>query len=372
MKQPFPYQVIVIQPVVPSYRNGFFNGVASILGSCFTVHASDLDMGVLTEQTEVESWRRKLGPMVRLGPGIEWQCGAMSVPIKRGDIVIVSGAPRCLSNIAVLLKARMHGAQTVWWGQLWSATSRWPRFILRLVLMRLASSVIFYTDAEVAAYKAHFSRWDGRAVGALNNGIDVRPIRTRRVPYDVTLRPKDILFLGRLTEKAQLSLLLEAMTAACLKDATLHVVGDGPDQGGLQDWAGENGLQGRVIWHGATVNESEIADIANQSAAFCYPGGVGLSLIHAMAYGLPAVVHDDPDRHMPEIAAFKHGVTGTHFKKGDANSLAKTLAALLADPTARECMSKEAICRADDIYNTDRMALRFVDFVRNRASEQTQ
>ena len=360
MKQSNPNKIIVIQPVVPSYRKGFFNAAAPLLGERFTVHASDLSMGVLTEQTVVEPWRSTLGPMLRLGPGMEWQRGALSVPIERGDVVIVSGAPRCLSNIMLLLKARLLGAHTVWWGQLWSATSRWHRFILRLMLMRLAHSVLFYTDAEVAAYKARFGRWDRRLLAALNNGIDVKPIQARRAPYDAATRPNDILFLGRLTQKAQIPLLLQSMTKAPLAGATLHVVGDGPDRGTLSDWAKENGLETRVIWHGGTVDESEIASIANHSAVFCYPGGVGLSLIHAMAYGLPAVVHDERRTHMPEIAAFEAGITGETFAKGDPAALARSLAALLATPERRARMAREAMRRADETYNTKEMAERFV------------
>ena len=38
---------------------------------------------------------------------------------------------------------------------------------------------------------------------------------------------------------------------------------------------------------------------------FVYPGEVGLSLIHAMAYGLPCLVHSDRLKHMPEISISK-------------------------------------------------------------------
>lgn len=363
MTQTSARRIIVIQPVVPSYRNSFFNAVAPLLGDGFAVHASDTSMGVLTENAETKPWHMLLGPMLRLGPGAEWQRGALSVPISRGDVVVVSGAPRCLSNILLLLKARLTGARTIWWGQLWSGTSRWHRFVLRLMLMRLAHSILFYTDAEVAAYKARYGRRDMRLIGALNNGIDVKPIQALRLPYDAQTRSHEILFLGRLTEKAQIALLLEAMTSPFLANTILHIIGDGPDKNALQDWVRQNALESRVIWHGGTVNESEIASVANRAAVMCYPGGVGLSLIHAMAYGLPTVVHDERSTHMPEIAAFNNGVTGASFVKGDINELAIALADLLADPVKRAAMSKEALYRADTAYNTESMAARFVRIV---------
>ncbi len=363
-------RVTVIQPVVASYRKGFFDATAQILGDRFTVYASDLDMGVLTENAPTESWRKSLGPIKQLLPGAEWQVGAMSTPIARGDVVVVPGAPRCLSNMLLLVRARMLGARIIWWGQLWSGTSRWYRFILRLVLMRLAHAILFYTDAEVADYKARHGRNDHRPLSALNNGIDVKPIQSVRAPYDAAARDNAILFVGRITEKAQIALLLQAMTRPELARATLHVIGDGPDASALQRWTQENGLKGRVVWHGGTVDEARIAAVANQVSVFCYPGGVGLSLIHAMAYGLPTVVHDDRQTHMPEIAAFEDGVTGAQFKKDDTQSLAEALANLLSGTEARARMSTEALRRADTMYNTDAMAERLVEFVNQVASGQ--
>jgi glycosyltransferase involved in cell wall biosynthesis len=349
--------------VVPSYRKSFFEAVAAILGDKFVVYASDQDMGILTQQAGKEPWQRSLGAITRVLPGMQWQKGAISIPIKRGDVVVVSGAPRCLSNLVLLLKARLKGARTIWWGQLWSASSRWHRFILRLLLMRLAHSVLFYTDTEVATYKERFGCWDRRHISALNNGIDVKPIQKNRTPYIAQERANEILFIGRLTEKAQLAMLLEAMAQTPLLDTVLHVIGDGPDRGKLQDWTQRHGIETRILWHGPSVDEAQIAQIANRSSVFCYPGSVGLSLIHAMAYGLPSVVHSDRLRHMPEIAAFEAGVTGAYFQLGDTTSLAQTLSALIQDAEARSCMSMESLNRADNLYNTGSMADRFFEMI---------
>lgn len=343
----------------------FFDAVAGMLGEEFTVYTSEVNMGVLTSATLTGSWRKPLGPMKRLVLGAEWQQGAWFVPISRGDVVIISGAPRCLSNVALLMKARLFGARVIWWGQLWSATTRRHRFIVRLALMRLAHAVLFYTDVEVAVYSSGYGRKDSRPLGALNNGIDVKPIQSRRVQYKAALRGNTLLFIGRLTEKAQIALLLQAMTHSRIGHATLHIIGDGPDASVLESWARKSGLEERVVWHGGTIDEDMIAAIANQSAVFCYPGGVGLSLMHAMAYGLPAVVHDDRATHMPEIAAFEDRVTGRCFRKDDPQALAEVLAELLADSAARVHMSQEALRRTDTMYNTDIMAERFAAIIQD-------
>ncbi|PRD66021.1 glycosyltransferase family 4 protein [Malikia granosa] len=356
-------RIVIVQPVVPNYRKAFFSALAENLGPRFSVYSSKLQMGVLTENLHNESWSHPIGPTKRLFSGAEWQSGALSLPFSHDDVVVVSGAPRCLSNIALLLLARIRGARTVWWGQYWSATSRFHRFILRMALMRIANAVLFYTDAEVLKYKSGFGNSDRRPIAALNNGIDVKPIQKLRANYTPNKRGYNILFIGRLTEKSEISLLLQAMLNPQLKKATLHIIGEGSNTAILNKWTQDNDLNSRVVWHGATVDEAYIASVANKASIFCYPGGVGLSLIHAMAYGLPSVVHDDLLSHMPEIAAFKENITGLSFKKGDSDGLAKTLSSLLENSEMRIQMSHASIELADTEYNTDSMAKRFIEFI---------
>lgn len=355
-------KVIIVHPLLTSYRMDFFERIAAAEGERFFVYASEGEMGVLTENTRGRPWVRTLGPMKEIAPGVQWQRGTRSISLGRQDIIVIPGAPRCVSNLALFLRARRAGAQTVWWGHLWSATSRTHRYALRLALMRLADALLFYTEAECSRYRDEVDSSHTRVYG-LNNGIQVEPIQRHRVPYDPHAREHRVLFLGRLTPKASLHLMLDALTFPELEHVLLDVIGDGEEGAYLRERARKLGLEQRIHWHGASKDEARIAAIANQCAAFVYPGGVGLSLIHAMAYGLPAVVHDHAPHHMPEIAAFIDDVTGVTFKKGDARSLARNLARMLESPDRRQSMSHAARERADHDFNTAAMAERFLSMV---------
>ena len=235
--------------------------------------------------------------------------------------------------------------------------------------MRMVDGVAFYTDAEVAAYRARFGARDTRPIGALNNGIAVEPVRALRQPYAAADRPRAVLFVGRLTEKADLRLLLEALHDPRLRNVRLEVIGDGPDRAALEARAAELGVD--AVWHGGLTDEARIARVANRCRLFCYPGQVGLSLIHAMAYGLPAIVHGDRLRHMPEIAAFTEGETGRSFPVGDPAGLASTLAGLIDDLPALVAASAEAARRADTTYNTAAMAERMTNLLRRLAGPRS-
>lgn len=351
-------RVTILQPSVPTYRLDFFDGIHERLGARLKVHASVGDLGVLTSVRPLRPWEVRLGPIVRLPLGFEWQTGALGVAVQRDDVVVVSGGPRCLSNLVFLLKARLAGAKVIWWGHYWSSTTKSWRFAIRLMLMKLSHALLFYTDLEVDEYKARIGS-GALPVFALNNGISLRAIRPLRGVRALPIAPKRLLFIGRLTPKASVDLLLEAIAHLEDKNVSLDVIGDGESAEGLRKKAAQLGLGDRIAWHGGTTDETKIAAVAKTADLFVYPGPVGLSLIHAMAYGLPAVLHRDRKRHGPEISAFRDGETGLSFEIGNSQDLARKIAAALSSPENLRRWGGAARERVDADYNTDVMVSRF-------------
>lgn len=361
-------KIAIIQPALPAYRLDFFQKLADHYGDVFRVYYSPVDMGVLTSSGSRASWEHPLGPMRQPLRGIQWQVGALSTPVNRGDLVVVCGAPRALTTLLLLLKIRLKGARSIWWGQYWSATSKTWRQRLRIWLSQLADGLIFYSDDEVERFRSDGWRHRG-PVGALNNGIAIDDVVRLRHSYLVAKRRRNLLFIGRLTAKANLDLLLKAMADTVLSDVHLHVIGAGGEERVLRELAEANGLTSRITWHGGTTDEARIACVANRCAAFVYPGQVGLSLIHAMAYGLPTVVHGDRLRQMPEIAAFVEGDTGISFEPGSHAALAQAVAELLSDSDRLHHMSATCTAMVERNFTTDGMVRRFVAYVDAFAAE---
>jgi glycosyltransferase involved in cell wall biosynthesis len=225
-------------------------------------------------------------------------------------------------------------------------------------LMQLCDAILFYTDLEVEEYLA-IRRGKSKPVLSLNNGIETEEIVRLRKLYDPSSRPRDLLFIGRITPKAQLELLLEALALPACAGVRLDVIGGGEDEARLRERCVELGIADRVDWHGGTTDELRIAETANACKAFVYPGSVGLSLIHGFAYGLPAIVHDDRWLHMPEIAALRQGENGMTFRRGDSASLANVISATLADSNHLVGMAAAALATTSQSFNTADMAARF-------------
>ena len=55
------------------------------------------------------------------------------------------------------------------------------------------------------------------------------------------------------------------------------------------------------------------------------PGNIGLTSIHALTFGCPAITHNDFHHQMPEFEAITEGKTGMFFERGNQESLTQTI-----------------------------------------------
>lgn len=358
------WRVILCQPALPAYRLDFFGRLADHFGDKFRVYYSPTDMGALTDQKKSPQWSTPVGAMRPLVAGvIEWQPGVLDIPLGKGDVLILSGGPRTVSTLLLMAKARLKGVKTVWFSHYWSGTSKKHRFYLRMLLAKFADSMLFYTDAEIAEYREGLGKDDKRPISAINNGMAIEPIAKFRQPFDARARPKSILFVGRLTDKCDLELLVRALASDNLQDVRLEVVGDGPARARYVELAEHLGVSGRISWHGGTTDEERIAAVANRCRIFVYPGAVGLSVIHALGYGIPAIINNDRWTNYPEAAAVCDGRNGRLFEKGDVESLTDVIFSTINSEDTLDAMSKAATGVVDTIYNTREMARRVVELV---------
>lgn len=356
-------RVIVIQPSIPNYRIPFFALLASHYSGKFIVYSSDERLGILTQRSKKYEWEESLGDVINILPGIQWQKNALNINIKRGDVVVLSGAPRCISNIILLIKCRLIGAKVMWWGHLWSSTSKLWSARLRLFVARYSNGLMFYTELEESEYEKKFCLRSKIKTFSLNNGLDLDNIRLYREKYEASMRDPRILFIGRITKKSNLHVLIRALSTQKCKNIKLDIIGDGEYIDSVKQFSTELGLFDKIVWHKPTTDEQEIAEVANKCRIFVYPGSVGLSLIHGMAYGLPSIVHNDRWKHMPEIAAHKNNVNGIVFIKEDYVSLANSIYTVINDIDFLNKLSDESIITTNESFNVHDMSERFISAV---------
>lgn len=344
--------IYFIQPVLAKYRASFFSKISE--AHCIEVHFSKVDfLGVKTFNDSTAAYKKKqIGNFLSFNKKLYWQRGVSLFSYKKNDIVVICGNPRLINHMILLIVCKIRGVPVIWWGQGWTAGSNGLFSKLRLKIMTIADGVAVYTEEESKKLN-HINKIVG-----LNNGLDIKSIRSisdkKKSNPDTNIL--NMLFIGRLTEKSDINLLFDALILVN-RDFHLHVIGDGDLTSFIHEFISENKLGTKVTLHGAIYEEYEIAKIADICDCFVYPGSVGLSLIHAFAYGLPAIIHNSYDQHMPEYSAFKNEYNGISFIYKNKYSLANTIDSI--DAKSLRVMKENSYNTVTKTYNTDDMAERF-------------
>lgn len=350
-------KVIFIQPALPKYRVPFFENLTSVYDiSVFTAYKDFLGVksipGIkyVTYNSGFKSLFNKL----------YWHKGLSLFNFSKGDIIIINGNPRIINYMLLMFLLRIRGIKTVWWGHGWSAGSFGFAARFRIKLMKLATAVLVYTDKEME--KLPISN-----CYALNNGLDSYEIKKciKKVAIAREAKPPVfyLVFVGRITEKANFNLLLRSMSAAN-KNVHLNIIGTGDNIKFYKSMCDDLNIANRVHWHGAIFDEMKVARIMLSSHAFIYPGSVGLSLIHAFNYGLPAIIHYNGKYHMPEFSAFENNVNGIAFEQNSIIDLSAKINELSSlDMAEYKAMSNNAFKTIVDSYNVYDMVSRFTNMI---------
>ena len=204
---------------------------------------------------------------------------------------------------------------------------------------------------------------NSKFVFALNNGIDTSDIMNLRNAYSSKQRPNEIVFIGRITEKAEILTLLQAIQYVDVKDFKLNILGVGKNITDLASLVRSLNIENKVNIFGEVVDEKIISEVMNRAKLFVYPGSVGLSLIHSMAYGVPSILHNDDGFQMPEYSAFRKDHTGITFLKKDYQDLAKKINKYILSYERLDFFSKNCLEVISKTHNSKDMSSRFINVI---------
>ncbi|NJO37229.1 MAG: glycosyltransferase family 4 protein [Rhizobiales bacterium] len=235
---------------------------------------------------------------------------------------------------------------------------------------RFPDAVMVYTEKEAKAFVA--LGFPKSRTFFLNNTIDetlVQAAVDRVRPADLAGFSKReglegrklLLFCSRLTPKTRLLQAIDAVERVIgdHPDVLLAVIGDGGMRAEAEAAVRERGLGRNVRFLGAIFDEDQLAPWFLTAECLLYPGPIGLSLLHAFAYGLPVVTHDNLRNQNPEIAALEPGANGLTFVENDIADFAKTLGRIIGDAALQSAMSAHARTTAHRDYTMAAMVRNF-------------
>lgn len=195
------------------------------------------------------------------------------------------------------------------------------------------------------------------SVDSVPNGVPAMQIETatsaRSQPQPRPASAPVIGSLGRLTDQKGYERLVR--TLPHLPQASLVLVGDGPEREALQGLAADLGVAQRLTITGWTPDARGYLPTFDIFALPSSWEGMPLSILEAMHAGLPVVASD-----VGSVAeAVSDGETGYVIGAGDDAMLLDRLAVLLEDPALRARMGSRARVVAYERFTDTAMAARY-------------
>ena len=184
------------------------------------------------------------------------------------------------------------------------------------------------------------------------NGIDLA-----RFAFQGPNDTGPIVTVARLSPEKDIANLLRAvpLVAASYPEARFEIAGDGPLRGDLEQLARDLNIGDRLTFHGEL---RDIPALLSRARLFVLPSlseGISLTLLEAMARGLPIVTTHVGGN--PEVV--EANVTGLLVPPGDPSALAGTINAVLRDPARGRVFGVAGRQRVENCFDIRKMTAQY-------------
>ena len=246
-----------------------------------------------------------------------------------------------------------------------SRVTGWAARVANRLAVRRSRCIVGVS--EDAGAIARLEGAHGDRVRVIPNGVEIEPHDRPTTQPAGRLRAVAV---ARLTPVKDFSTMLRAVriVADAQPDFLLDIVGDGPSRPGLEALSRELGLQRHVTFHGAAAEPRRYLLPATLFVQSSLSEGISLTLLEAMAAGLPVVATEVGGT--PEVV--EHGVTGLLVAPADPEGLAAAMLTLLRDRERVQSMARAARQRVQRYFDLRQMTASYEALYRERIGPRSR
>jgi len=278
---------------------------------------------------------------------------------------LMMGHSRNLSTFAFLLLKRFFFPKKrayLWTHGFYGKESLFEK-IWKKLLLGSADGLFIYGDYACKIMKEKYS-FNAEKLYAIHNSLDYETqlkLRCEIKPSSVFAEHfkndnPTIIFIGRLNPVKKLEMLIQAIADLKAKgeNYNLVLVGDGPMRKSLESLTFNFNTQNSIWFYGACYDERKNAEFVYNADLCVAPGNIGLTSIHVLMFGCPAISHNDFAYQMPEFEAIKEGKTGSFFERDNQESLNNAISNWFSkDGYDREGIRQACYNEIDTNWNPD-------------------
>lgn len=229
-------------------------------------------------------------------------------------------------------------------GRFYPDRRKLKRILVNPLLSLITDRITAISDATRSAL-VRYENFPRNRIQVIYNGLDDARFSGTRNGHVRTLvgLPPNARVLGtvaRLDPIKNHAMMLRALKRICqaLPDTYLVIVGDGPERENLQTLAAQLDVSKNIIMTGFRENIEEYYSMMDVFLLTSFSEGTAMTLLEAMAAGLPAIVTDVGGNQ--EI--IQDGDNGLVVASGDDHTLAEKVLSLLQDEEQAQTMGRAA------------------------------
>src|ERR1022692_205219 len=177
---------------------------------------------------------------------------------------------------------------------------------------------------------------------------------------------KVLLHVVRLTAIKKPEVMVECFAALAKQrsDVLLVWIGGGPLEESTRRLAANLGVGDRMRFLGPIYDEDVLALWFKSATVFVMATCIGLSIHHAMCYGVPVVTDDSALTQSSEFEVLQSEVNGLTYRAGDSADFVKQASRVLDDDEFRTFLSANAMRRIECDYTFEKKIRNFADGIR--------
>ncbi|MBM3206681.1 MAG: glycosyltransferase [Candidatus Staskawiczbacteria bacterium] len=343
------------------YREGIFVKMDTELG-CDFYFGDRLDWAPGIKGMDLNMLRgfKKVLKNIKVFKYFTWQEGSWKLVLKDYKYYILYGDPSYLSNWIILILAKITGKKTYIWTHGLYQDLNWKSKIINYPFYYFATKILLYGD-----YSKNIMVKRGFKVNKLlciYNSLDHENMLLLRKKLETSKLFSNffkneypvLIYIGRIQKSKKVEYVLSALSILRSKGVfvNLIVVGEDNENVNLFSIAEKLNLQNYIWMYGPCYNEEILSQLIYNSDVCVSPGNIGLTAMHTLSYGTPAITHSNFKNQMPEFEAIMPGFTGDFFLEDDVDDLVLTIRKWInLDIKLREKIRENCYKVIDERYN---------------------
>ena len=289
-----------------------------------------------------------------------WQKGAVNLIFKNYKHYILYGDSFYLSNWFILIFARILGKKTYLWTHGLYGDLNWKSKWYNLLFYNLSTKILLY--GNFSRNKMIELGFEKEKLVCIYNSLDYqKQIEIRNQITDNSIFKNYfkndnpvIIYIGRVQFAKKLNYILDSIFELKKEWINVNFVVVGEDKEGvdLMNLTIDKNIKENVWLFGPCYNEEIIAELIYHADVCVSPGNIGLTAMHCLAYGTPAITHNNFKNQMPEFEAIVSGITGDFFIEDDVTDLTQKIKKWInLDLNRRNFVRKKCFEMIDNRYN---------------------